>query len=376
MTSPAAPGVRELHVPGYTVTIGSGALARAGTVVTGAAPAHRYAVITDENVGPLYALAVARALGQGAESFTIPAGEAHKTRETWAALTDAMLSAGFGRDTTVVAVGGGVVGDMAGFVAATYMRGVPVVQVPTTLLAMVDAAVGGKVGVDTPTGKNLVGAFHPPAAVLVDPDVLRTLPLEQRRAGLAEVLKHGVVADECYFAEVEEALAAFTAPDPARDARVTPLLARSVEIKADVVRRDEREGGVRRILNFGHTIGHALEQVTSYALLHGHAVAIGMVAEAVLGERLGVTEPGTADRIQRAAAAAGLPTAVPAGVSAPAIVEATRLDKKARAGRVEYALPRRIGAMAAADAGWSVAVADRDVMAALADVMPARERRA
>ena len=362
---------REVRLPGYAITIAPGALARAGEIVRAAAPAHRYAIITDEIVGPLYAAVVARELGGGAELFTVPSGELHKTRETWAGLTDAMLVAGFGRDTTVVAVGGGVVGDLAGFVAATYMRGVPVVQVPTTLLAMVDASVGGKVGVDTEAGKNLVGAFHPPAAVIIDPEVLRTLPAEHRRAGFAEILKHGVIADACYFEEAEAA--ALHVPDATSpgDSRMASLIAHSVEIKAEVVRQDEREHGVRKTLNFGHTIGHALEQVTGYTMLHGAAVAVGMIAEASLGERIGVTEPGTSRRIAEAVRGIGLPVTVPAGVAARAIVEATRRDKKARRGAVKYTLPRRIGVMAGEREGWSIAASDADVVAALADVMPA-----
>ncbi len=387
MTAGVAAGVaaagRELRLPSYGVTIASGALARIADIARAAAPAHRYAVVTDETVGPLYAVAVTRALGHGAELFTIPAGEASKTRETWAALTDAMLAAGLGRDTTVVAVGGGVVGDLAGFVAATYLRGVPIVQVPTSLLAMVDASVGGKVGVDTPAGKNLVGAFHQPAAVVIDPEVLRTLPLAHRRAGLAEILKHGIIADECYFAEVEAQLetlrGGLTGADPASAAAadddghgdlhlLAATIARSVEIKSAVVTADERESGVRKTLNFGHMIGHAIEQLSAYTLLHGEAIAIGMVAEAGLGERLGATEPGTASRIERAVRDAGLPARVPGEMTAPAILEATRSDKKARAGAVEYALPRRIGAMAGGERGWSVRANDSDVLAALAAV--------
>ena len=362
---------REIHLPGYAITIAPGALARTGEIVRAAAPAHRYAIITDEIVGPLYAGVVARGLGAGAELFTIPSGELHKTRETWARLTDAMLAAGFARDTTVIAVGGGVVGDLAGFVAATFMRGVPVVQVPTTLLAMVDASVGGKVGVDTEAGKNLVGAFHPPAAVIIDPEVLRTLPAEHRRAGFAEILKHGVIADACYLEEAEAAAPHLLDAESPGDSRTSSLIARSVEIKADVVRQDERERGLRKTLNFGHTIGHALEQVTAYAMLHGAAVAVGMIAEASLGERIGVTEPGTSRRIAEAVRAVGLPVTAPAGVAAREIVEATRHDKKSRRGAVEYALPRRIGAMAGEREEWSIAARDADVVAALADVMPA-----
>lgn len=365
---------RELRLPAYGVTIGAGALARLGDIVRTVAPAHRYAVITDENVGPHYAAQASRALGANAAIFTVPAGEAHKTRDSWSALTDAMLADGCGRDTTVVALGGGVVGDLAGFVAATFMRGVPVVQVPTTLLAMVDASVGGKVGVDTPAGKNLVGAFHAPAAVIIDTDTLRTLPRRELRSGLAEILKHGVVADECYFEDVDAQLPMLGGDGSLDDAALAGIIARSVEIKSDVVARDEREGGVRKTLNFGHTIAHALEQVSGYALLHGEAVAIGMIAEAELGERLMVTEPGTAARIAHAAGRAGLPVTAPDGLRAPDIVRATYGDKKARRGIVEYALARRVGAMAGEDHGWATPVQDADALAALAAIVPRAAR--
>jgi 3-dehydroquinate synthase len=286
----------------------------------------------------------------------IPSGEAHKTRDTWARVTDGLLDAGCGRDTTVVALGGGVVGDLAGFVAATFMRGVPVVQCPTSLLAMIDASIGGKTGVDTAAGKNLVGAFHPPAAVLADVETIRTLSLAQRRAGLAEAIKHGVLADADYFARLDVELPALLDAEPSA---TLDAVARSVEIKAEVVRADERENGRRKTLNLGHTLGHALEHVSGYALLHGEAVAIGMVLEARIAERLGVAQQGTAQRISAVLARAGLPVQRPAALPVDAIVDATRLDKKARGGRVEYALPARIGAMAGAESGWSLPVDDQ-----------------
>jgi 3-dehydroquinate synthase len=293
----------------------------------------------------------------------IPSGEAHKTRDTWARVTDGLLEAGCGRDTTVVALGGGVVGDLAGFVAATFMRGVPVVQCPTSLLAMIDASIGGKTGVDTAAGKNLVGAFHPPAAVLADVETIRTLSLPQRRAGLAEAIKHGVLADADYFARLDADLPALLDAEPSA---TLDAVARSVEIKAEVVRADEREHGRRKTLNLGHTLGHALEHVSGYALLHGEAIAIGMVLEARIAERLGVAEPGTAQRIRELLERAGLPVQRPAALPVDAIVDATRLDKKARQGRVEYSLPARIGAMAAADSGWSLPVDDQLVHEVLA----------
>jgi 3-dehydroquinate synthase len=347
------------------VSIAPGALDQLSDVVRKAGPGHRVAVITDTVVAKLYATRVSQSLASlGASVLTVPSGEQHKTRETWAQLTDELLAQGFGRDTTVVALGGGVVGDIAGFVAATYMRGVPVVQVPTTLLAMVDASVGGKTGVDTPAGKNLVGAFHQPAAVLIDPTVLETLPIEHLRAGFSEIVKHGVIADAEYF----ERAGAFVENNPLSSLRglaeLTLLITRSVEIKSGIVSRDERESGLRKVLNFGHTIGHAIEAATDFGTLHGQAVAIGLVAEARMAEKLGLAASGTASSIERICQAAGLPTSLPS-VSVDTLIGFTRRDKKARAGRVEYALPKRIGEMAGGDRGWTVPVDDTIVREAL-----------
>lgn len=359
---------REVALPWYRVTIAHGALDRVGEIARATARAHRYAIITDDNVGPSHASRVRATLdADRATVFTVPSGEAHKTRATWARLTDELLSAGFGRDSAVIALGGGVIGDLAGFVAATFMRGIPYVQVPTTLLAMVDASVGGKTGVDTATGKNLVGAFHQPAAVVADPLVLRTLPREHLRAGVAEAIKHGVIADEAYFTAVSMIATGLDAIDVGGDAMIE-LVARSVEIKAATVTRDEREGGVRKILNFGHTIGHAVELLSGYTLLHGAAVAIGMCCESALAERLGLAAPPTAARVWSAVVAARLPTRVPRSIAVEDVVAATYADKKVRSGRVEYALPVRIGAMAGAEHGWSVPADDsvvREVVAAL-----------
>jgi 3-dehydroquinate synthase len=349
----------------HPVHIDAGALARVATIAREVAPAHRYAVISDENVAPLYAPALASGFEGDATLFTIPAGEPHKSRETWALLTDAMISAGLGRDTTVLALGGGVVGDLAGFVAATYMRGVPVVQLPTTLLAMVDASIGGKTGVDTPGGKNLVGAFHPPAAVVIDPETLATLPPEQLRYGAAEILKHGVIADAAYFDEAAAALPTMLGNQERSPDRWLPLIAGSVRIKLGVVGGDERERGARKTLNFGHTIAHAIERSTEYEVPHGVAVAIGMVVESRIAELAGIADAGTADRVEGAVAGAGLPCEPPAWLDASTVLEATRTDKKGRRGAVEYSLPLRIGEMNPINE-WSVSIEDEIVREALA----------
>ena len=282
-------------------------------MVRAAAPAYRYALITDSNVGRFYAEPVTAQFEKGTiEVLIIPAGEANKTRDSWARLTDQMLAKGFGRDSAVIALGGGVVGDLAGFVAATFMRGVPVIQIPTTLVAMVDAAIGGKTGVDTFAGKNLVGVFHAPANVLIDPQTLVTLPLREMRAGLAEIVKHGVIANEPYLREVASRVPEMLSARGGQTSdSMLALIVRSVEIKADIVSRDEREEGLRKTLNFGHTIGHAVELVSGYSLLHGEAVAIGMAVESRLAESIGVAQAGTAATITKALEAAGLPTDTP-----------------------------------------------------------------
>ena len=352
-------GPARIALPTYEVLVEPGALGRVATLLAPFIEKRRVAVITDEHVDPLYARRIAAQLSDS-RIFSISAGEAAKTRDTWGSLTDEMLGAGFGRDTLIVAAGGGVVGDLAGFVAATYMRGVPFVQVPTTLLSMIDASVGGKTGVDTPAGKNLVGAFHQPVFVIADPSVLATLPANHFRAGLAEALKHGVIADAAYFERIAQ-----SRESTARDERgLTALIAESVRIKASIVAHDERESGLRKVLNFGHTIGHAIESVSNYKLLHGEAVAIGMALESALAERLGVAEAGTADAVRDALNAIGLPSTFPA-LDRSAVLAATKSDKKARAGRVEYALPSKIGSMAGEATGWSIPVDDDAVVSVL-----------
>ena len=365
MTTDTAKGVvRTIDAGSYAVRIAPGLRDDFAAEIVAVAPAHRFAVVTDAHVGPHYADALLAALSaHGRVSLhVIQAGEAHKTRETWAVVTDELLAAGCGRDTTLVALGGGVVGDLAGFVAATFMRGIPVVQCPTSLLAMIDASVGGKTGVDTPAGKNLVGAFHPPAAVLIDVAVVGTLPVAHRRAGLAEAFKHGVIADASYLASLDLQAETIISGNAAA---TLDAVARSVEIKAEVVLSDAHEHGRRKILNFGHTIGHAIEQASGYELLHGECVAIGMVLEARLAERIGVAATGTAAEIERILQRAALPVGLPQYLHPDVVLAATRRDKKARAGRVEYALPSRLGSMADNGMTWAIPVDDADVRSVL-----------
>lgn len=294
--------------------------------------------------------------------LTFPAGEGSKNRATWSQLSDDLIAQGFGRDTAIIALGGGVVGDLAGFVAATFLRGVPFAQVPTTLLAMLDASVGGKVGVDTPHGKNLIGAFYPPSIVVADPLTLLSLPDRIFRAGLAEAVKHGMIADAEYFRWIETNARKILGRDLSL---LTHLVTRSIELKAQVVSDDEREGGVRAILNAGHTIGHGLEHQSNYLLPHGEAVSLGLLAEARIAERMGLTMAGTADRVEALLRALGLPTrSGPIAVSE--VLRAMQHDKKNRDGTVRMALPIRLGAMHQDGGDWTVPVTD-DLLAAALD---------
>ena len=355
----------------YQVLVGRGQLAALPDLLQEHAPAHRYAVISDSNVGEIYGPGVMDGLresGLHAELFSFPAGEQHKTRARWVELTDGMLSAGFGRDSCVVALGGGVVGDLSGFVAATYMRGVPVVQVPTSLVAMIDASIGGKTGVDVEVGKNLVGAFHAPSLVIADPEVVRTLPREERAQGLVEAVKHGAIMDDAYLDTLEREMPALL------DGEVEPVeraVTRSVQLKAEVVSADERESGRREILNFGHTLGHALEGASAYGVPHGAAVAVGMFLEAGLGEECRVTEHGVADRLARIASALGIGIELPDGAAPDEIMSYLGLDKKARHGRPRFVLLSRIGMVHHADDSWSQTV-DEDLVRDLLNSMTAR----
>ncbi len=342
----------------YDILLGSGVLDRLPDVLENKCPAHSYAIITDTAVGPLYGARVAEIVGTVApvSTYTVAAGEWNKTRDAWQTITDQMLADHHGRDTAIVALGGGVVGDLAGFVAATFRRGIPYVQVPTSLLAMIDSSIGGKTGVDTPRGKNLVGAFHQPSAVVADITTLSTLPAVQLAAGMAEALKHGAIADVDYFDQLVTAGEAIRALDP--DALVETVK-RSVEIKAGVVAEDEREHGRRAVLNFGHTIGHALEATLGYQVLHGEAVAIGMLAEARLGVLEHVTEPGVVDRLEHALTKFNLPVAPSADATEQDFRDALAQDKKNRGGSVRFALLDRLGTVAQFDQReWTRTVSD------------------
>jgi 3-dehydroquinate synthase len=316
-------------------------------------------------VAPLYAEVAVTALNRKARAtvVTFPSGEWNKTRETWASLTDRLVAAGVGRDGAIVALGGGVVGDVAGFVAATYLRGIPYVQVPTTLLAMIDSSIGGKTGVDTPAGKNLVGAFCQPRLVIADVATLATLPPNHLAAGMAEAIKHGAIADRDYFVRVQALAPRVLMGDRAV---LHEVVEGSVGIKAAVVAEDERERGRRAILNFGHTVAHALEAVSGYALLHGEAVAVGMAAEARLGCELGLTAPEAVSALLRTLEAYRLPSQGPSDAEADRLIEVMQHDKKAREASVRFAFLKTIGEMHREAGGeWTCTAPEDAIRAAL-----------
>jgi len=354
----------------YSVHIGPEASLQVPSWLIGEGIASRYALVTDSIIAPLHAhglLDHMRASGLETALVIVPAGEGSKTRQTKQLIEDQMLDQGLGRDAAVIALGGGMITDLAGFVAATYMRGIPLIQVPTTLLAMVDASVGGKTGVDHPKGKNLIGAFHQPSAVFIDTRFLETLPDRQYRAGLAEILKAAVIHDAGLFERMSAEAEGVKAREPAL---LTRLIADACRIKAEVVAGDERETDRRKVLNFGHTIGHALELLSGYSLSHGEAVAIGMVVEARLSVRMGLLPAAAAASIESAVRLLGLPTGLPAVAarSPERVLEAARHDKKARAGRLAYALPSAIGSMARGAEGFGLFVPDTKVLEVLAEM--------
>lgn len=335
----------ELAERSYDILVGAGALQRLPDILLSLKDRPSCLVVTDETVERLHgtrlrALLDARGIRHAVAA--VPSGEESKSTEQLLRLYSAALAIPLDRRGVVVAFGGGVVGDLAGYAAATYLRGVDLVQVPTTLLAMVDSAVGGKTGINLPEGKNLVGAFHQPRAVLCDVDLLATLPRREVAAGLAEVIKYGVIQDAALFALLEETIEAAVSGDAAV---LTELVARSCAIKANVVGQDEREGGLRAILNFGHTLGHAIEKVAGYGrLLHGEAVGIGMVYAARLSCRaLGLAEQ-DAERIAELVRRAGLPTAVK-DLRWADLRRAMAVDKKGHAGVPRFVLAGKIGAV-------------------------------
>ena len=330
----------DLGAARYPIAIGPGLLSDSRWLA-GNVPGDALLVVSNTTVAPLYLARLRAGLGERrVESCILPDGEQYKTLPTAATVFDALIEHRLHRDATVVALGGGVVGDIAGFAAACYQRGIGLVQVPTTLLAQVDSSVGGKTGVNHPGGKNLIGAFHKPVAVVADVDTLATLPDRELRAGLAEVIKYGLIWDPQLF----EWLEAHVGEILARDAAALQLaIARSCEIKAMVVAADEREQNLRAILNFGHTFGHAIEAATAYSrYLHGEAVALGMLMACELSARLGMVDGGVTARLRELLLAAGLPVEAPR-IGAVTALGLMQMDKKVLAGSIRLVLLERLG---------------------------------
>jgi len=334
----------DLSQRGYDIVAGTNLLGRSQEITAGWVAARHAVVITDENVAEPYARVVGESLGEGGldvDLIEVPAGEPTKSAAMAEQLWSKLLELGADRSSLVVAVGGGVVGDLAGFVAASYARGIDFVQVPTTLLAQVDSSVGGKTGINLPEAKNMVGAFWQPRGVLIDVDSLATLPDREFRAGLAEVVKYGVILDAEFFTYLEQHADQLNA----RDADVlTHVVARCCRLKADVVQADEREtSGLRAVLNYGHTFAHALEAVAGYGeLLHGEAVSIGMECAARLAHALGRVDDEFVGRQHKLLSALGLPTVTP-DLPRDKLMQAMQSDKKAKHGRIRFVLPTRLG---------------------------------
>lgn len=335
----------ELGPASHPVYVGAGILDDLGALARKAGlKAGRIALVTDSNIAPHYgsrAIAALEKEGFAPELMTVPAGEASKSAAILETLYDRMVASEMDRDGAVFALGGGVVGDLAGFAAATYLRGVAVVQIPTTLVAQVDSSLGGKTGINHPRAKNLIGAFHQPRAIIADVTALTTLPDREFREGLAEVIKYGAIMDAPMIADLERDLPRILSRD---SGILEAVVARSLHHKAAVVAADEREGGLRKTLNFGHTVGHALEASAGYgSYLHGEAVAIGMAIAAILSERFSGLSADEGSRLVRLIQQSGLPTEMPTAARTAEFISALKLDKKRSAGAVEFVVLERLG---------------------------------
>jgi len=350
----------------YTIHLGQDASLSLEQVLSERSNAHQVALIADKKAYALHGRdveAMTRKLFPNALLLLVPSGERSKSRRRKASLEDAMIEAGLGRDSLVIAFGGGVVGDLAGYVAATYLRGIPFIQIPTTLLAQVDSSIGGKVAINTKAGKNLLGAFHQPVCVLADIQFLSTLPPRQFRSGLAELIKHAIIADAELFEQLDQQLDSVLQMDPWI---FTEALRRSMLVKARVVQQDEKEGGLRKILNWGHTLGHAVESLSGYKLLHGECVALGMCMEARLCHLLGWLSKEDEEREIGILKRAGLPVKLPDWIDPRKVLDATQVDKKVRGGRVQYLVHDKIGSMSDADGMYTVGVPEKEILSCIA----------
>ncbi|BAY60173.1 3-dehydroquinate synthase [Calothrix brevissima NIES-22] len=336
----------------YEIAIAPGSLEQLGEKISSLQLGKKVLLVSNPTIFKHYgekAIASLQNAGFTVSTCILPPGERYKNLNSIQKIYDAALENRLERSATIVALGGGVIGDMAGFAAATWLRGIHIVQVPTTLLAMVDSAIGGKTGVNHPQGKNLIGAFHQPRLVLIDPTVLKTLPVREFRAGMAEVIKYGVIWDAELFAQMEASKhlnqLRYIKPE-----LIESILIKSCQAKADVVSKDEKEAGLRAILNYGHTIGHAVESLTGYRVVnHGEAVGIGMVAAGQIAVELGMWQKEETERQNALIQKAGLPTQLPSGLDIEGIIDALQLDKKVKAGKVRFVLPTQIGVVTVTD---------------------------
>jgi len=340
----------------YDIVIAEGILNHVPLDLKKETLAHFYAIITDSKVASLYGeklLAEFKSAGLKTHLISFPAGEESKSRETKAMLEDEMLRLKMARDSAIIALGGGVVGDIAGYLAATYNRGISYVQVPTTIVACVDSSIGGKTAVDTPHGKNLIGSFHQPRRVYIDIETLKTLPKKEIREGMAEVIKYGVIKDRTFFEFLEsniDQVFSFT------EQTLIHIIKRCCEIKGEVVELDEKESNLRKILNFGHTIGHAIENLSNYKIPHGQAISMGMTAEGKIALEMGLWQKADLERLVYLLKRTGLPTDFPKNMNLNRIIDTMKLDKKARGGEVEMVLPKKLGEMAEVNGSYGIKV--------------------
>ncbi len=327
----------------YEIRIGKDIADRVTLLIAKNHKAGLYVLITDDCVGKIYGqtlLASLKDVGLNVDLIEFPAGEASKNIDTALDIVEALLKRGADRETLLIALGGGVVGDMVGFVASVFMRSIPYIQIPTTLVAQVDSSIGGKTAIDLPCGKNLLGTFYQPCAVFADLNFLDTLPEKEFNNGLAEIIKYGVIEDEKMFHALEDNMEAVKQKDAAL---LLKLVENCCRIKKSIVEIDEKEQGLRRILNFGHTLGHALEALSQYKMTHGEGVALGMIAAARLSEKMGYLESGETKRIEALINSAGLPENIPKSFSPESIISQLRMDKKKKGDIVHFVLLKKIG---------------------------------
>lgn len=327
----------------YVISIGYDIFDRIALMIAGSRIASRYVVVTDDGIAALYGeslVAYLQKMGVRSDMIVFPAGEKSKNIQSVLEIAGRLIDLGVDRGSALISLGGGVTGDLTGFVSSVYMRGVPCIQVPTTLLAQVDSGIGGKTGIDLPQGKNLIGTFSQPAGVFIDIKCLETLPEAEYRSGLAEVVKYGVIDGKAFFEQLETGVDAVLSRDRSS---LEEIVRRACTIKKGIVEMDEREQGLRRILNFGHTVGHALEAASGYTLSHGSAVAVGMIAEARISQRLHGLPLQEGERIEQLIASLGLPCRVPEGLAMPDILAALKRDKKKEGNIVNFVMLKKIG---------------------------------